>query len=453
MTRPFSRRTFLRGTTAVVAGALAAPYILRAAPAEKQKLRLAFIGVGGQGGAHVGLAKDGLCVAYADVDPRQYTKIAKLAPDAKAYTDWRKMLDAHENEIDAVIIAIPDHSHACAALRAIKAGKHCYCEKPLTWSIAEARALAAATAEKKVATQMGNQGHANEYNRLTVEYVRAGIIGDIKEIHTWTTRPSWPQGIAERPPVQLVPDGVNWDAWIGPAPFRDYHDGLHRFKWRAWFDFGCGAVGDMGCHTWDGPYWAMAPDYPDSVELLEVEGKSAETFPKKTHFKWNFPARGERPAFEAHWYSGGFKPTPPDEFLNDPAFASRDGTKPALRGSGSLYIGTKGKFFCTGDYGGAPTLIPTARRKEVKAPDKTLARSPGHKQEWLAACRGEKPWDYPGANFTYSGPLTEVLLLGAMVERMGEKGARIECAAVTREIKTAAAREWIGREPRKGWGV
>ena len=453
MSRVITRRRFLHKSAATVVGVAGTPYMLRAAEPQMpgKRLNIAFVGTGGRAGAHIGLAKTENCVAYCDVDPSRWTKIKELAPNAPAYTDWRKMFDKHENEIDAVVVATPDHSHYGPAMRAIRAGKHVYCEKPLTWSIQEARALAEAAAQHKVATQMGNQGHANTGNRLVVEWIRAGAIGDVQEVHTWTNRPIWPQGYVARPSVEPIPANLDWEAWIGPAPFREYHKGLHAFNWRGWFDFGCGAIGDMGCHTWDCVFWAMAPDYPSAVELIGIEEKGKETFPKCSHFKWEFPAKGERPAFTAHWYSGGWKPAMPKEFASDPV-RQQDGKKPELPNSASLFVGTKGKLLVSGDYGNSPRLIPEAVMKEFQPPDPSLPRSPGHMEEWLLACKGEQPWDFPGSNFaTYAGPLTEVLLVGALAERIGQPAFRIECDPTGRTIKTKEALDLVGREYRNGW--
>lgn len=467
MKRNVSRRRFMHGLATFTGAAFAGPYILRAAEPNKDKLRIAYVATGGQAGAHTPLVeptankgdllKNHNCPCYCDVDKGRWDKIAKWAPDAKSYTDWRKMLEAHEKEIDAVVVTTPDHSHACASAVALNMGKHVYTEKPLTWSIGEARALAELAAAKKVATQMGNMGHANEGNRRVVEAVRGGVIGDIVEIHTWTNRPVWPQGIAQRPPTKPVPPNLDWDSWIGPAEFRDYHDGLHSFAWRGWFDFGCGAVGDMGCHTWDCVFWSMDPDYPTVVELVKIVGRTKETYPNKSMTKWTFPAKGNRPGFVAYWYEGGMKPDVPEEFLNDPVRQTKDKDgkpqAPKLPGSGSLFIGTKGKFIVEGDYGDSgPRLIPEARMKEIKLPDKTIARSPGHKNEWVLAAMGQKPWDFPGSSFhTYAGPLTEVMLLGAMAIRVGEEGFKIECDPTKRIIKTKDVLPWANRKYRQGW--
>ncbi|MGE5608703.1 MAG: Gfo/Idh/MocA family protein [Bacillota bacterium] len=447
MTSRTSRRMFLKQAALTGAAAAFAPAIVHAQNLGKDKLRIAFVGTGGQAGAHIGLAEQESCPCYCDVDKGRWDKIAKMAPNAKAYTDYRKMFDNHMKEIDAVVVTVPDHSHAAASMYALKNGKHCYTEKPLTWSIEEARILAETAAKQKVATQMGNMGHANEGNRIVVEYVRSGILGDIKEVHTWTNRPVWPQGIAKRPPTEAVPANLDWDCWIGPAPFRDYHKHLHSFDWRGWFDFGCGAVGDMGCHTWDCVFWSMDPDYPSTVELVKIEGRNTETFPTRCCFKWSFPAKGNRPGFEAYWYEGGMKPEVPEEILKD---ASRDNKN--LPGSGSLFIGTKGKLLVGGDYADSPSLIPESFRRQVGKPPRLLERSPGHKPEWLQACKGLKPWNSPGSNFaTYAGPITEVMLLGAITQKIGEVGFKIECDPVKRVIKTKEALAFYGRQYRKGW--
>ena len=444
MKHQISRRQFLQGVAGTSAALFAAPRIL-SARSPNSMIHYAFVATSGRGGAHIGLAnnKDGVCVAYCDAEKKRWGKLPEKWPKAGGFTDYRKMFEKHMKEIDAVTVATPDHNHATASLMAMKEGKHVYCEKPLTWSVAEARSMAEMCAAKKVATQMGNQGHANEGNRVVVEYVRSGMLGEITEVHTWTNRPIWPQGIKQRPPSETVPDGLDWEAWLGPAPFRDYHKGLHSFAWRGWFDFGCGAIGDMGCHTWDCANWAMDTDYPTSVELLAIEGDGRpETFPKKAHFKWEHPAKGSRKAFTGHWYSGNLKPPLPPEM---------EGKNWA--GSGNLFIGTKAKLYVQGDYGNSPRIIPESKHKEMGKPPKLLERSPGHHEEWVMAVKGEKPWDFPKSNFLYSGPMTELMLLGCVAIHIGEIGFKIECDAVKREVLTKEAQKYVCREPRKGWEV
>jgi predicted dehydrogenase len=458
-----SRRRFLTGAAGLAAGTLLAPalsprafgpFVARAAAPGEQKLKVLFVATEGRASNHVEDLLDRrkeICVAYCDADSNRYGKAKALAPNAPGYTDWRIMFEKHLDKADAVIVTTPDHNHALPSLHAMLAGKAVYCEKPLTWSIEESRMMAELAARKKVATQMGNQGHANEGNRTVVEWVRGGLLGDITEIHTWTDRPKWPQGNL-KVVNKAKPESLNWDAWIGPAEMRPYHEGPHSFAWRGWFDYGCGAVGDMGCHMWDCVFWAMNPDYPSSVELLEVEEPGPYTFAKKTHFKWNFPAKGARPAFEAHWYSspeGVLKPAVPEEILND---ADRPADKRGLPNSGSLFIGTKGKMLVTGDYADSPRLIPEKFMREAKRPEKTIPRSGDHMGEFVRAAKGQAAWDSPGSNFSgYAGPLTEVMLLGSIAEKIAWPGFKFECDPVKREIITPKAHAMRSREYRKGF--
>ena len=470
----------MHGLATVAGAAFVGPQILRAAEAGKDKLRVAFVATEGRAAGHVGdliletkKATDALeiCPCYCDVDQTHWAKIAKRQPDAIAYSDYRKMFDKHEKDFDAVFVATPDHNHAAASIRAMRAGKHVYCEKPLTWSVSEARLMAETAAKFKVATQMGNQGHANEGNRKVVSWVQGGVIGDVVEVHTWTNRPIWPQGIQHYLPKQDIPEGMDWDSWIGPAEMRDFGfetikkaDGkeekhvYHPFGWRGWKDFGCGAIGDMGCHTWDCVYWSLQPDYPSTVELVQIVNASEVQFPTKSQVKWTYPAKGKRPGFVAYWYEGGLQPPTPEEMLNDPYYmnARKDKTKPvSLPGSGSLFIGTKGKLFVEGDYGNTPQLIPRAFQDETKEMrDKlpVIEKSPGHRQEFILAARGEKPWNYPGSNFSgYSGALTENMLLGSLAIKIGQIGFKIECDAEKREVKTKEAVALLSRQYRKGW--
>ena len=442
MKRHISRRSFLKKVAGATSAAVfIGPQIL-SARSPNEKVGFAFVATGGQGGAGLGMANEGVCVAYCDVDKNHWGGMPKKWPKAKAYTDYRKMFENHMKEIDAVAVATPDHNHATASLMAMKEGKGVYCEKPLTWSVAEARAMAEMCAKKKVPTQMGNHEHANDGNRRVVGWVRSGAIGEIKEVHTWTNRPVWGQGIKKRPPSKPVPENLDWEAWLGPAPFREFHDGLHGFHWRGWFDFGCGAVGDMGCHTWDCVNWAMEPSYPTSVQLLAMEGDGRpETFPKKSHFKWEFPAKGKRAAFTAHWYAK----------LKPPVPECMEGRR--LSDSGSLFLGSKATLYVPGDYGGGPRIEPKEKRKEIGDAPKLIERSPGHRREFLMAVKGEKPWDFPKSNFTYAGPMTELMLLGCIAIHIGEVGFEIKCDPAKREVITPKAKAYVSRVPRKGWEV
>jgi hypothetical protein len=382
----------------------------------------------------------------------------KKHPEAKIYTDWRKIFDNHK-DLNLVHVATPDHTHFPAAYSAIMRGYPCYCEKPLTHSIWEARTLAEVTKQKKVPTQMGNMGHANQGNRRIVEWVRSGAIGTIKEIHTWTNRPIWPQGKMGPFKTAEPPAGFNWDAWIGVAPMKPYFvkdDGkspVHPFAWRGWFDYGCGAVGDMGCHTWDSLWWSMDPRAPLSAEPIKVVDLGTDTFPKQMIVKWEFgPSAADsvfkRPEFTAYWYEGGLKPDVPEEITNDP---TRE--KKVLPNSGNLYIGTKGKILVEGDYGDSPKLIPQAKMDEFKAGDmqkiEKIPASPGHRDELLKAIRGEEAWDFPKSNFMYAGPLVEAMNLANVSVRVGKKltwdPKNLKCPGCPE------ADPLIKREYRKGW--
>lgn len=454
-----SRRQFLK--TSLVAAAAAgvthrtwaqeAPAIT-STKSPNGKINTACIAVGGRGDAHVGPAAGENLIAICDVDQNALNRCKAGHQNVETFTDYRRMFDKVGKDLNAVFIATPDHNHAAASMLALSAGIACFTEKPLTWSVSEARLLAETAARKKVATQMGNMGHANRGNRKIVEWIRDGAIGEVVEVHSWTNRPVWAQGITERPATKPVPQHLDWDNWIGPAPFRDYHEGLHDFSWRGYLDFGCGAIGDMGCHTWDNVFWSMQPDYPESVELLAIEGSGGkETFAKQTKFRWMFPAKGARKGFMAYWYSGGLKPETPEELVAE---------KRGLPDTGNLYIGTKGKLMVQGDYGDSPRLIPEKFMQEYaestkgKESPNRIEYSPGHWTEFLMAAKGEKPWNFPKSNFAeYSGPLTEVMLLGCMSERIGQVGFKIECDPVRREIKTKEALVLAGREYRKGWSL
>ena len=459
-----SRRQFLMGSVLAASAigirrrtwAEEAPAIT-SIKSPNSKINTACIAVGGRGSAHVGPASGENLIAICDVDQNTLNKVKAGHPQAQAFSDYRKMFDKVGKELDAVFIATPDHNHAAASMLALQSGKACYTEKPLTWSVAEARVLAETAAAKKIPTQMGNQGHANGGNRRIVEWIRDGAVGEVLEVHTWTNRPIWPQGITERPPTKPVPAHLDWDCWIGPAPFREFHEGLHGFNWRGWLDFGCGAIGDMGCHTWDNVFWSLQPDYPEYVELLDIQGPGGkETFAKQTKFKWVFPAKGSRKGFTAYWYSGGMKPEVPEEMANDPA--RQGGNKPGMPGSGCMYVGTKGKLFITGDYGDSARLIPEKSMQDFiegrkgKTSPNLIEPSPGHHQEFLMAAKGEKPWNFPKSNFAeYSGPLTEVMLLGCICEKIGQVGFKIECDPVKRVVKTKEALAFVSREYRAGW--
>jgi len=427
--RSLSRRSFLHITTTVGTGVLASPSLLRA-KSPNEKLNVALIGVGNKGEANrAGVAGENI-VALCDVDEKMLNAAAAKHPTARTYRDFRRMLE--QKDIDAVVVTVPDHVHAVAAMAAMQLGKHVYCEKPLTHDIWEARQLALTARQYKVATQMGNGGHASERLRTAVEWVQAGVIGDVREVHAWSNRPIWPQGIARPMDRPDVPKYLDWDLWLGPAPERPYHPAYHPFKWRGFWDFGTGALGDMGCHIIDAAFWALDLGAPVAVEA-ESSDVNGETAPSWSIVRYEFPQRGNKPAVKLTWYDGGKLPSRdlfevgPDQKLDD---------------NGSLFVGEKGKLAL--DYKGV-RLIP--ERKDFQPPPKTVPRSPGHYTEWIAACKGGAP---AMSNFGYAGSLTEAVLLGNVALRVGKK---IEWDAQNLQVRNAPeAAQYIRRQYRKGWG-
>ena len=407
-----SRRNFLMGT-AVTAGALAMGAGAAANEARRispnDKLNIAGIGVGGQGGRDLDNIGTENIVALCDVDDAHAAHTYNRYPDAKRYRDFRVMLE-QQKDIDAVVIGTPDHLHAVVAMTAIQMGKHVYCEKPLTHSIHEARVLAQAARDAKVATQMGNQGQASDESRLLCEYIWDGAIGNVREIHGWCNRnPSIsPRGMGRPEGSSPVPPTLDWDLWLGPAPYRPYVEGAYLpFVWRGWWDFGTGVLGDIGCHNFAAIFKALNLGHPTSVEATSTAAQSppeinAESAPIASIVHYEFPAAGERPAVTLTWWDGGLMPRRPEELEPERPFGG---------GDGMLYIGDKGKML-------NHRLIPESRMEEYGMPPQKLERSPGHCQEWVNACKGGEP---AGSNFDVAGPLTEAVLLGNIAIRTGQK--------------------------------
>jgi predicted dehydrogenase len=391
MARHSSRREFLKTTGLTGLGLWAAGSAWGQDPASP-RIRFACIGVGGKGESDTAdAARFGDVVALCDVDERTLKQAATKYPKARTFTDYRAMLDEMKSGIDAVTVSTPDHHHAPAAVLAMNLGKHCFCQKPLTHSIDEARRLGELARERKVATQMGNQGTASSGLRKSAALVKAGILGSVREVHVWTNRPIWPQG-GERPEGSEAPPEVHWDLWLGPAPNRPYAKMYHPFGWRGWWDFGTGALGDMACHTVNMPFMALDLRDPTSV-VAETSGHNRDSYPKWSIIRFEFPANDRRPALTMTWYDGGKRP--PAELI--------DGKQPAS--SGSLLIGEKGKLYSPGDNGQDRVLLGGVEESEV-----TFPRSPGHFEEWVRAIQGGEP---AMSNFPdYAGPLTETILLG-----------------------------------------
>jgi predicted dehydrogenase len=416
--------------------------------APSERVNLAGIGAGGMGGGDIAThAKNGAnIVALCDVDDIRAAGSFNAFPKARKYKDFRKMLDKEATHIDAVSVGTPDHTHAVAAMSAIRAGKHVYCQKPLTHTLHECRELTNAAHAAGVATQMGNQGHATEGARLTNEWIQAGVIGEVREVHAWSDRAGklWKQGIGRPTETPPIPAGLDWDLWLGPIQERPYHPAYAPANWRGWRDFGTGALGDMGCHIIDHPVWALGLGIPTVVEAratldgseLADKTPNYETYPIASIITYEFPARGNRPAIRMTWYEGGLMPPTPAEMP-----AGR-----RLHDNGVLYIGSKGKLHHS-SHGGMPELLPAELHEVAKNVPKTIPRSIGHYEEWLAACKGGPK---PVSNFDYAGPLTEISLLGVLALRA--PGTPIHWDSAAMKVKNAPElNEFVHTPYRSGW--
>jgi len=472
MPTPLTRRKFLRKSAAVVAAAagaqsFAAPHVL-AQPSPNAKLNIAGIGVAGRGGAHVDSAISENLVAVCDVvegaldgclrhiEKRQKERNLSQ-PLPKRFTDYREMLDKMHGQIDAVFVATPDHHHAPASMRAIKLGKHVYCEKPLTYCIAEARQLTQAARQHKVATQMGNQGRAEEGWRVLCEVIWGGAIGNVREVHVWTDRPGiakrfwWPQGGTRPQGSDPVPAGLHWDLWLGPAPQRPYLDVYKEgkfqgkrvyqpFVWRGWWDFGTGALGDIGCHAMSGTFSALRIEHAAAVELVKDSGDTtAEMFPSSSIIRWDIPARGNMPACKLFWYDGGYYP---------PREVGELAEGKEYPDNGTIVVGEKGKLAF---HERGVRLIPEEKMKDFQPPAPSIPRCESdHFGEWVTACKGGRP---AFSNFDHAGPLAEFVLLGNLAIRagVGKKvewdGPNMKCPNIPELNKL------VQREYRNGWAL
>jgi predicted dehydrogenase len=445
MSRQQHRRDFPKAAALTGAGFWVAGPARAGQPSQSpiERVRFACIGVGGKGRSDTAeAARHGDIVAICDVDEQTLGRAAQQYPKAKKFVDFRKLLDEMGKSIDAVTVSTPDHTHAVAAAAAMRLGKHCFVQKPLTHSLYEARRLGEIAREMKVATQMGNQGTASSRLRKAAALVRAGVIGTVREAHVWTNRPIWPQGLDRPKKEEAVPAYLHWDLWLGPAPARPFHHGpvnarnpkrgtYHDFNWRGWWDFGTGALGDMACHTLNLPFMALDLREPTSVEA-ESAGHNKETYPKWSVIRFAFPARNGRPALTLTWYDGGKKP--PAELLS--------GEQPSQ--SGSLLVGEKGKLYSGGDNGSGYKLIGDMTEPKVEFPE-----SPGHVAEFVRAIKGGPP---AMSNFPdYAGPLTETVLLGNLAVWAGKK---VEWDAKSLRATNAPEVEPIIRpEFRKGYSL
>jgi predicted dehydrogenase len=357
-----------------------------------------------------------------------------------AYIDFRELLEK-QKDLDAVVVCTTDNLHAAVSAAAMKKGKHVFCQKPLTHTIYEARRIADIARETGVATQIAVANQASESTRQLCEWIWDGAIGPVREVKNWSSRPFWPQGVERPKETEPVPEGLDWDLWLGPAPQRPFNHAYLPFVWRGWADFGCGALGDMGSYSFDTIFRVLKLDAPVSVEASSSD-RYDETYPLASIIRYNFAARGDMPPVKFTWYDGGLKPARPDELEDGRPFKNE---KEGEEGEGMLFIGDKGKILCTFN-GGNPELIPASKMAAYKQPPKTLPRSPGNEREWLDACKGGKV--KPGGNFEFEGMVTETLLLGNVASRLGQKLTWDRSAL---KVNSDVAQKWVQPERRSGW--
>lgn len=474
-----TRRDFLKSSSAALAAAaVAAPYFLRAQGAN-DRVRVACVGVGGKGGSDCDHAfgAGGDIVAICDVDSNNLTSKDKglkgraekesRTYDAKTYGDWRKMFDQMGDKFDAITISTPDHLHGLITMRALSMGKHVYTQKPLCQTVWECREVRRLAQEKKVATQMGNQGSAGSGLRRSVEVIQSGLIGDPTELHVWSNRPIWPQGIMRPPGEDPVPGTLDWDLWLGPAAFRPYKNKTyHDFAWRGWYDFGTGALGDMACHTVNMPFRALKLGYPNVVELEMASRIYPETFPLSSRIRFEFPEREGLPPLKFWWYDGNPRggagaftnPCRPATDLVKEIVAQRD----SLPVSGCLVVGTKGKIFAGDDYGSSfqvmmkdeKEYVASEKHEATKAVPESIPRRPTRdtdfemKKEWFEMMKGQTT---AFSNFDIAAFLTETILLGCIALRSGV-GHRLEWDGPNmRATNAPEAAQFVRRQNRKGW--
>jgi predicted dehydrogenase len=453
--KTISRREFLGGTLAAAATISIVPRNVLGGPgftAPSDKLNIACIGVTGKGFSDILSIASENVVALCDVDDTKMIDFCSRAgrrseeaktwlDKAKRYRDFRRMLDEMGNTIDAVTVSTPDHTHAVAAVAAIRMKKHAFVQKPLTHTVAEARLLAEEAEKYGVTTQMGNQGHASEEARLINEWIWDGAIGAVREVHCWTNRPVWPQNIERPKETPPVPSSLDWDLWLGPSPERPFHPCYHPFAWRGWWDFGSGVVGDMGAHIMDHPYWALKLGAPKTVTATTTPF-NGETYPVASIITCQFPERGDMPPVKLMWYDGGLMPPRPEEL--------EPGRRMGDDNGGVIFIGDRGKLMCS-CYGANPRLFPETAMQAYTRPAKTIPRSPGISAEWIGACKaGVKST----TDFSYSGPLTEAMLLGNIAIRMKEKNTVLEWDPVNMKFPNCPEADEFVRMPyRQGWEI
>jgi len=467
-----NRRSFLK-RAALTAGALQilpVPNLL-AAPEAAEKLKCVQIGCGGRGMYHLEYvarqAKENV-FAIVDPDEKRHARVKKWLQDheqdtskLQTFTDYRVMFDKLGKQVDAVFIAAPNHQHEPAASLALQLNKPVYCEKPLCHDIAEARKLRAMAAQSKAPAQMGNQGHCMDGYRRLCEFVWGGVVGNITETHSWTDRANG--GVGPRPPSEPVPEGMHWDSWIGPAPYRDFHEDLHPHEWHGWYDFGNGSLGNMGCHVLDGVFWALKIEHPTSVEAEEIRGGSDERYPIGARLRWDIPARGEMPPVKVYWYEGFKKGATGKPSKKNSAAIGADRNLPPLLAelqkqypdeemdrpdSGTIYVGEKGVLY-TSTYGQKMHILPLEKMDHIKQPPISLPRPKDVVRDFLDAVRaGTKETSAP---FDYGAQLTEFCLIGNLAEHAGV-GNKVEWDGPNMKVTNIAAlNEWVKRPHRQGW--
>ena len=441
MSTELSRREMLRSAAAVGAGVWLTGHGIASAisASPNEKLNIAMIGCGGRATANIEGVKGENIVALCDVHSHLLGDLADRFPKAVRFRDYRKMFDAYHQRIDAVVVSTPDHSHALPSLIAMELGKHVYCEKPLAWSVQEARLMAAAAKKYKVATQMGTQGMAMDSARTGIEVIRTGVLGNIQELHVWTDRAGkrWSQGVDRPTETPAVPKALDWDLWLGGAPHRPYHPIYVPFKWRGWKDFGTGPIGDMGIHNAAMPLAALQLGVPHSVELLETSGLKSETYPMWAKLRCEFPAKGGQKPAVLYWYDGG--KLPPEGLIEH-----------KLQDNGAIVVGSQGTLCSYKWTGGEWDLFPKEKFQGYRLPEPKIPRAPGQDiyLEWIQACKGGRP---AFCNFVdFAAPLTEVTLVSALALRVG-KNIRWSAEKMHAE-NCPDAEPFIRRVYRKGWG-
>ncbi len=471
MSNKKTRRDFLRTSSLAAAGFFIVPrHVLgKGFVAPSDKLNIAGIGAGGKGAgdlAEFAKSANVNIVAFCDVDEAQAAGSVKNFPKARFYYDYREMLEKEKNNIDAVSVSTPDHTHAIATMAAMQLGKHVYVQKPLTHDIYEARMLTQAAKRYKVVTQMGNQGGSGDGVRLMKEWYNAGLIGDVKKVQAWTNRPVWPQGMAKPTGNFTVPDKFKWDLWLGTAKYEEFNPAYHPFNWRGWWAYGTGALGDMACHVMDPIYRILPILYPNEVECSVpnqftaawTEAGYIDSCPPASIIHLNYPTNNKKGNIKVTWMDGGLLPQRPEELLPDEPMGNWDG--------GVIFEGTKGKMMCS-CYGADPVLLPTKRMKEVNLPKQTLRRVPeGHYLQWVNACIDGYGKAELSSPFEYAGPFTESILMGNlairswMMKNPNLKGWEDKYLGRKKLLWDAAnmkitnfdeANQFVKREYRSGW--